>query len=110
MFQVTPNGWAHMIGLFALFIEQKMDLPTPAKFFWFYILKSCKSDLGFYYFSKRASKEIQAIIKIKESLGTWKDAYYFTPEASVRGRFAEPSKFLIVFVFRTLWTICKPFV
>ena len=79
-----------------------MDPSTPAEFSWFYTLKSCKSDLGFYYFFKRASKEIQAIIKIKESLGTWKDAYYFTPEASVRGRFAEPSKFLVVFCLQNI--------
>ena len=24
VFQVTPNGWAHMIGLFVLFAEKKM--------------------------------------------------------------------------------------
>ena len=58
VFQVMPNGWAHMIGLFALFVERKMDPLTPMEFFWFYTLKSYKSDLGFYYFSKRASKEI----------------------------------------------------
>ena len=52
VFQVTPNGWAQMIGLFFLFVEQKMDPPTPEEFSWFYALKSCQSDLGFYYFSK----------------------------------------------------------
>ena len=79
MFQVMPNGWAQMIGLFVLFVEQKMDPPTLKEFSWFYTLKSCQGGLGFYYFSKRASKDIWAIIQIKESLGTWKDAYFYTP-------------------------------
>ena len=29
VFQVTPNGWAHMIVLFALFVERKMDPSAP---------------------------------------------------------------------------------
>ena len=29
VFQVMPNGWAHMIGLFVLFVEWKM---TPPQF------------------------------------------------------------------------------
>ena len=91
-----------MIGLFILFVEKKMDPPTPKEFSWFYTLKSCQGDLEFYYFSKRASKDIRAIIKVKESLGTWKDAYFYTPEASVRGSFVEPSKFLVVSFLRTL--------
>ena len=99
-----------MIRLFALFVEQKIDPPTPVEFSWFYTLKSCKSDLGFYYFSKRASKDIQAIIKIKESLGNWKDAYFYIPAASDRGHFTELGKFLIVSFFRTLWVICRLFV
>ena len=90
-----------MIGLFILFFEQKMDPLTPEEFSWFYTLNSCQGDLGFYYFSKRVSKDIWAIIKIKESLGTWKDAYFFTPEANVRGSFTKPSKFLIVSFLRT---------
>ena len=64
-----PNGWAHMIGLFILFIERKMDPSSPEEFSWFYTLKSSKGDLGFYYFAKRATRDVQAITKIKESLG-----------------------------------------
>ena len=90
-----------MIRLFVLFVERKMNPSTPEEFSWFYTLKSCQGDLGFYYFSKRASKDIRAIIRIKESLGTWKYAYFFTPEAIVRGSFAEPSKFLVVSFLRT---------
>ena len=101
VFQITPNGWAQMIGLFVLFVELKMDPLTSKEFSWFYTLKSCQGDLGFYYFSKRASKDIRAIIKIRDSLGTWKDAYFYTLEASIRGSFAEPSKFLMVTFLRT---------
>ena len=90
-----------MIVLFILFVERKMDPPTLEEFSWFYTLKSCQVDLGFYYFSKQASKDIQAIIRIKESLGTWKDAYFFTPKASIMGSFTEPSKFLVVSFLRT---------
>ena len=32
VFQVTPNGWAYMIGLYMLFVEQKMTPLTPEKF------------------------------------------------------------------------------
>ena len=68
VFQVTPNGWAHMIRLFALFVEWKMEPPTLEEFTWFYTLKPFQSNLGFYYFSKRASKDIWVIIKIREIL------------------------------------------
>ena len=101
VFQVTPNGWAHMIGFFAFFVERKMEPPTPEEFPWFYNLKSCQSNLGFYYFSKRVSKNIQVVIKIRESLGTWKDAYFYTPEANIKGSFVEPSKFLVASLIRT---------
>ena len=110
VFQVTPNGWAHMIGLFVLFVERKMNPPTPAEFSWFYTLKSSKGNLGFYYVAKRVSKEIQAITKIKESLGNWKYSYFFTPEARVRGHFAEPSKLLVVSYLRILRATCRPLV
>ena len=99
-----------MIGLFAFFVERKIDPPTSAEFFWFYTLKSSKSDLGFYYFSRWACNEIQAVIKIKESLGNWKGAYFFMPEASIRGLFAEPSKLLVVSFLRTLYATCRLFV
>ena len=96
VFQLSPNGWAQMIGIFVLFAEQKMELPTPKEFSWFYTLKSCQSNFRFYYFSKRTSKDIQAVIRIKDSLGTWKDTYFYTYEENVRGSFAESSKFLVV--------------
>ena len=56
MFQLSPKGWAHMVGLFVFFAEQKIGPPTPEEFSWFYTLKPCQGDFGFYYFSKRASK------------------------------------------------------
>ena len=107
VFQVTPNGWAHMIGLFVFFVEWKMDPPTPAEFSWFYTLKSSKDDIGFYYFSKRASKEVQAVTKIKESIDNWKDAYFFTPKANIRGRSAKPSQLLVVFLLRIFYATCR---
>ena len=78
-----------------------MDPPTPEEFSWVYTLKSCQSNLGFYYFSKRASKDIWAVIKVRKSLGIWKDAYFYKPKANVRGSFTEPSKFLVVSFLRT---------
>ena len=68
VFQVTPNGWAHIIGLFILFVERKTAPRTLEEFSWFYTLKSNKGDLGFYYFAKRVVKGVQVITKIKESL------------------------------------------
>ena len=76
-----------------------MNPSTPKEFSWFYTFKSCQGDFRFYYFSKRASKDIKAVIRIRDSLGTWKDAYFYMLEASVRGSFAELSKFPIVTCF-----------
>ena len=56
VFQVAPNGWAHMIGLYILFVEQKMAPPTPEEFSWFYTLIANKGDHGFFYFAKRMAK------------------------------------------------------
>ena len=69
MFRVTPNGWAHMIGLFGLFVERRMGPPTEAEFVWFYSIKANKNYKRFYYFAKRPTKGLQAITKIKERLG-----------------------------------------
>ena len=66
---MTPNGWAHMIGLYVLFMEQKMSPPTLEEFSWFYTLKANKGNQLFYYFVKRAAKGLQVVIKIRESLG-----------------------------------------
>ena len=85
-----------MIGLFVLFAELKMEPPIPEEFLWFYTLKSYHGNFGFYYFSKWASKDIRAVIRIKDNLNTWKDAYFYTYEENVRGSFAELSKFLVV--------------
>ena len=32
IFQITSNGWVHMIGLFSLFVEQGMGPPTADEF------------------------------------------------------------------------------
>ena len=56
LFQITPNGWAHMIGLFGLFVEHRMGPPTVTEFAWFYSIKGNKNDEGFYYFTKRPVK------------------------------------------------------
>ena len=83
-----------MIELFDLFMEHKMGSPTPEEFAWFYTLKANKGDQGFYYFAKRAANGLQDVTKIRESLGNWKDSYFFTSEVLVRGRFSAPNKYL----------------
>ena len=47
---------------------------------------------GVFYFAKQAIKGVQVVTKIKESLGNWKDAFFFTPEVGFKGRFGSPSK------------------
>ena len=69
MFQVTPNGWAHMIELYVLFVKQMMSPPTPEEFSWFYTLKANKRDQVFYYFTKQTIKGLKVVTKIRESLG-----------------------------------------
>ena len=61
-FQITPNGWAYMIGLFNLFTEHGMGPPTAEEFAWFYLIKSNKNN-----------ERLQAIVKIKDNLGPWKE-------------------------------------
>ena len=56
VFQITPNRWAHMIGLFVLFAEHGMVPSTTTEFAWFYSVKGNKNDEGFYYFAKRPTK------------------------------------------------------
>ena len=72
VFQITPNGWARMMGL-----------PTAEEFTWFYLVKSNKNDEGFYYFAKRLTKGLQAIVRIRDNLGSWKEPYFFTSEVQV---------------------------
>ena len=86
MFQVTPNRWAYMIGLFGLFVERRMGPPMTAKFAWFYSIKSNKNDDDFYYFAKRPSKGLKAVAKIKDSLGPWKE------EVQLKGTFSRACK------------------
>ena len=92
VFQVTPNRWAHMIGLFGLFLERRMGPLMTVEFTWFYSIKANKNDEGFYYFSKRPTKGQQAITKIKESLGNWKERYFYTLEVQVKGTFGRARK------------------
>ena len=81
-----------MIGLFGLFAEHGMSLPIAEEFAWFYSIKSNKNDEGFYYFAKRPTKGLQAIVKIKDNLGPWKESYFYTPEVQVRRTFGWARK------------------
>ena len=81
-----------MIGLFGLFTEHGIGPPTAEEFAWFYSIKSNKNDEGFYYFSKRLAKRLQAIMKIKDNLEPWKESYFFTSEVQVRGTFGRARK------------------
>ena len=69
-----------------------MGLPTAVEFAWFYSIKANKNDEGFYYFAKRPTKRLQAVTKIKESLGNWKDPYFYIPETQVKGTFSRARK------------------
>ena len=81
-----------MIGLFGLFVEHGIGPPTAAEFAWVYSIKGNKNDEGFYYFAKRPTKGLQAITKIKESLGPWKESYFYTLEVQVKGTFGRARK------------------
>ena len=53
------------------------------EFAWFYSVKSNKNDEGFYYFAKRLAKGLQAIMKNRDNLGSWKESYFYTLEVQV---------------------------
>ena len=92
IFQITSNRWAHMIKLFGLSTEHGMGPPTATEFSWFYFVKGNKNDEGFYYFAKRPTKGLEAIIKIRDNLGPWKESYFYTPEVQVKGTFGRSRK------------------
>ena len=64
-----------------------MGLPIATEFSWFYSIKSNKNDEGFYYFAKRPTKGLQAIIKIKDNMGPWNESYFYILEVQLRGTF-----------------------
>ena len=68
--QVTPNGWAHMIGLFGLFVEHGMGPLTATEFTWFYSIKANKNDEWFYYFAKRPTKGYMPLPRSRQALLT----------------------------------------
>ena len=72
IFQIMPNGWAHMIGLFGLFVQKRLGPPSVEEFTWFYLVKSNKGDDGFYYFSKRPAKGLHTVVHIKDNMRPWK--------------------------------------
>ena len=78
-----------MIRFFSLFAEQGIGPPTAEKFAWFYSVKSNKNDEVFYYFAKRPTKGLQAIVRIRDNLGSWKESYFFTPEVLIKGTFGR---------------------
>ena len=94
VFQITPNGWAHMIRVFGLFVEKRLGLPSVEEFAWFYSVKRNKGDNGFYYFSKRPAKGLHAVVHIKDNMGPWKESYFYAPEVQVRGSFDRVGKYL----------------
>ena len=69
-----------------------MGQPTANEFAWFYSVKSNKNDEGIYYFAKRPTKGLQAIVKIRDNLGAWKESYFYTLEVQVRGTFDKARK------------------
>ncbi|PON76681.1 hypothetical protein PanWU01x14_033670, partial [Parasponia andersonii] len=52
-FQLTPNTYRYMVGLYILYHKLGLETtPSPEEFAWFYQVKSNPSDLGFFYASK----------------------------------------------------------
>ena len=54
-----------------------MGPPTAEEYTWFYSMKNNKNDEGFYYFAKRPTKGLQAVMRIRDNLGSWKESYFF---------------------------------
>ena len=69
-----------------------MGPPTAEEYTWFYSMKNNKNDEGFYYFAKRPTKGLQAVVRIRDNLGSWKESYFFTLEVQVRGTFGRVRK------------------
>ena len=70
VFPVTPNGWARMIGLYVLFMEQKMATLTPEEFSWFYTLKANKGNQGFIILPNGLLRESRPLPRLRKVLAT----------------------------------------
>ncbi|PON72087.1 hypothetical protein PanWU01x14_069290, partial [Parasponia andersonii] len=60
-FQLTPNTYRYMVGLYILYHKLGLETPSPEEFAWFYQVKSNPSDLGFFYASKWSNQAIKTI-------------------------------------------------
>ena len=70
VFQVKPNGWAHMIGLFILFIEWKIDHPLWRSFLGFTPSSLGKATLGFISFRNGHLRKSRLLPRSKKVLVT----------------------------------------
>ena len=76
VFPMMPNGWAHMIGLYILFMERKMVPPTPEEFTWFYTLKANKAIRGFIISSNGLLRESRSLPRLRRVLATGRMPYF----------------------------------
>ncbi|PON52242.1 hypothetical protein PanWU01x14_210840 [Parasponia andersonii] len=88
-FQLTPNTYRYMVGLYILYYKLGLETPSPEEFAWFYQVKSNPSDFGFFYASKWSNQAIKTIYGVRNNMGKWKNPFFHFDYAA-NGFFQNP--------------------
>ncbi|PON48309.1 hypothetical protein PanWU01x14_238380 [Parasponia andersonii] len=88
-FQLTPNTYRYMVGLYILYHKLGLETPSPEEFAWFYQVKSNPSDFGFFYTSKWSNQAIKTIYGVRNNMGNWKNPFFHFDYAA-NGFFQNP--------------------
>ncbi|PON75199.1 hypothetical protein PanWU01x14_045510 [Parasponia andersonii] len=75
-FQLTPNIYRYMVGLYILYHKLGLESPIPEEFAWFYQVKSNSSDFGFFYASKWSNQAIKTVHRVCNNIGKWKNLFF----------------------------------
>lgn len=90
-YQLTPNTYRYMVGLYILYHKLSLGNPTPEEFAWFYQVKSNPSDFGFFYASKWSNQAIKTIHGVRNNMGKWKNPFFHFDYAD-NGFFQNPGR------------------
>ncbi|PON71699.1 hypothetical protein PanWU01x14_071540 [Parasponia andersonii] len=90
-FQLTPNTYRYIVGLYILYHKLGLETPSPEEFAWFYQVKSNPSDFGFFYASKWSNQAIKTIYGVRNNMGKWKNPFFHF-EYAANGFFQNPGR------------------
>ena len=75
--QLSPNGWAILVGLLVFFRDRGLGVPSIALFL--YLISAKETTEGFLYFSRRSGASL-VISDLPSSHRLWKGRYFFVSD------------------------------